>query len=114
MNTGFDFIKKLRPLGCVLVIVCFVGFLGMCFFSGGEEPIPGYSALHDKAYYAQNLPELKSELEQNVLPHLSGIVSCSMGEDKIIITIEKTEFFKVRNALLNYFDESLLDLRQNN
>ncbi|MGE4354515.1 MAG: hypothetical protein AB7D36_10590 [Oscillospiraceae bacterium] len=112
MNTGSDFVKKLRPLGSALAIICFIGFLAVCFSSGKDTLLPGYSAPRDTAYYAQNLSELESELQENVLPNLDGIVSCSLGKEKVIITIEKEDFFTARSTLLKYFDEDLLDLRQ--
>lgn len=111
-NTGFEFVKKLRPFGCVLVIICFIGFLAVCFTSGNVAEIPGYTPMHDAQYYAKNPAELVLELERDVLPNLSGVVSCSQSEGRAEVVLEKGSFFATRSTLLKYFDESLLDIKQ--
>lgn len=111
MNTGIDFVKKLRPFGCALVVVCFVGFLFLCF-SSGREILPDYTPPQSDDYYAQHIPELVQELNDHVLPRLEGVISCRETDGRALVEIEKKSFFETRNALLEHFDESLLDLRQ--
>jgi hypothetical protein len=48
-------------------------------FSGGTDPLKGYVPPQTSAYYAENLPELKNELEQNVLPRLEGAAGCEIS-----------------------------------
>ena len=80
MENGNDIIKTLKPFGCALVIICFVAFLGICFTSGGDHELPGYTApaVADAA-------ELLCELEANVLPQLEGVTACYEQDGKVIL-----------------------------
>ena len=112
MNTGADFIKKLRPLGCALVLICFAAYLAVCF-KPGEELLAGYEPPQSGGYYAEHPQELMDELNENVLPGLPGEPEASAGEDgAVTVTVEGESFFAVRRALLEHFDESLLTFEQ--
>jgi hypothetical protein len=112
MNTGFDFIKRLRPAGCAIVLLCFIGFLAVCF-SSGRDALPDYVPPESMDCYAQNLPALQSELEENVLPRLDGTVRAGIEGDRVVITVDRAHYTAVRKALLDHFDQTLLDFRQN-
>ena len=112
MNTGFEFIKKLRPIGCVIVVLCLIGFLAVCFTSGKANEIEGYTPAHETEYYAEHADELLSELESEVFPHLDGIVSSGVEDGRVKIKIESPDFIKSRSVLLHYFDETLLELKE--
>lgn len=107
MNTGEDFVKKIKPIGCILFLALFVGFLLICFFGGA--PINGYAPPQDSEFYAEHLSELKSELEKNVFPELSGIVSCELSDDKLCITVKAESFDDVKHAVTFYYDEELFE-----
>jgi hypothetical protein len=107
MNTGADFIKKLRPLGCALVLICFVGFLAVCF-APGEELLADYTPPKSGDYYAAHPQELSDELNENVLPLLPGSAVASVVDGVVVVTVQSESFFDVRSALLEHFDESLL------
>jgi len=111
MNTGFDFIKKLRPLGCAIVLLCFVSLLVVCF-SSGREALPGYAPPESMDYYARNLPALRAELEENVLPRLEGTAGAEVADGRVAVTVDRAHFTAVRSALLDHFDQTLLDFRQ--
>ena len=100
--------KNLKPFGCILCLGLMVLMLIICFTSG-RDPIPDYAAPMDTAYYAANLGELEKELENNVFPHLEGIVSCEEEGGKIVVTIAESTFAKSRSAILRYFDISLFE-----
>ena len=100
--------KNLKPFGCILCLGLMVLMLIICF-TAGRDPIPDYAAPMDTAYYAANLGELEKELENNVLPHLEGIVSCELSEGKVVITIEEHTFAATRAAVLRYFDSQLFE-----
>ena len=100
--------KNLKPFGCILCLGLMVLMLIICFTSG-RDPIPDYAAPMDTAYYAANLGELALELEENVLPHLEGVVSCEEEGGKIVVTIAESTFAKSRSAILRYFDISLFE-----
>jgi len=110
-NTGRDFIKKIRPAGAAVFLVMFVVVTAFLFTSG-RDPIKGYEAPNDTEYYLQNaetMDELCAELEQNVFPHISGIVSCGYDEvsGTVSIVIEEPHYAVSRSAILWYYDNSL-------
>lgn len=110
MNTGEEFVKKIRPLGAALFLLAFVLFLVMAFTSG-RPPIPGYAPPQSVEYYAwseERLNELKAELEQNVFPALGGgVTDCRVFEGRLHLTIEKKQYPKLRSALLRYYGNEL-------
>lgn len=108
-NTGQDFVKKIGGFGIVFFLALFVFFLIWCFTSKPDNPIEGYEPPHDSEYYAQNaatLAELQSELEENVLPRLEGIVSDKLENGVIVILIDKNSFFDSRSVILKYYNET--------
>ena len=105
-NMGQQFVKWLRPVGCVLFLAVAVLVTVICF-TAGQDPIPGYAAPHDTAYYAQHLDELQAELEDNVFPYLEGIADCKAAGDTLEVTIAERVFAKTRSAILQYYDLSL-------
>lgn len=104
--TGQEFVKKLRPFGCVLVLTITVLSVLLCFTSGAN-PIPGYASPQSTEYYRENLPELKAELEQNVFPELDGIIDCEITGGTLSVTIDNAWLAVSRSAVLRYFDKSL-------
>jgi hypothetical protein len=111
MTAGEDFVRKIGPLGAALFLLlgAAVTFL---LFTTGRDPIPGYSPPQDTAYYAAHLSELQAELETNVFPALSGIVSCHETDGRLEIVIRKEDFAVTRSAILRYFAESLFHLTE--
>ncbi|MFB0919910.1 MAG: hypothetical protein QMB62_03365 [Oscillospiraceae bacterium] len=115
MTAGQDFIKKIRPVGVAMFLMLFILFLVICF-TARPDPLAGYEAQHDAAYYSQNdttLGELKEELEANVFPKLTGVESCTISEGRLEVVIDSATFKDCRSALLKHFDESLFELVSN-
>ena len=115
MKAGEEFVKMLRPVGCVLCLLTFILVIWLCLTTG-KDPVPGYESPHDTAYYmerATGTEELIQELTVHVFPSLDGIVDCYTGDDgTVVITIESEYFAVTRSALLQYFDESLLTFKE--
>lgn len=107
LSAGQDFVKKIGPWGCGLFLALFVLVTALCLTSGAN-PLPGYEAPHDTAYYAQYPQELAGELNANVLPRLDDPAHAAVTEGKVLVTVEASSFVPVRAALLHYFDESNL------
>jgi len=105
--TGQDFVKKIGPWGCVLFLCLAILSTALCF-TVGANPLPGYEAPRDTAYYAQNLEELAAELNENVLPLLDDPATAAVSGDKVLITVQGQSYVPDRAAILHYFDESLL------
>lgn len=111
MNTGQEFVKAIRPAGCILFLLISIYFLVFCFTAHGTT-IPDYESPHNTSYYSQSddtLLELKTELETNVFPHMAGIKDCKVENRKLQITIDNDSFANGRATILKYYDKSLFD-----
>lgn len=106
MTAGEDFVKKIKPFGCVLFLALFVGFLVFCF-TGGGAPVKGYSAPRNADYYAEHLDELQTELEQNLFPKLQGVCGCEIKGDKLSVAITDKYFDETKSDILFYYDKNL-------
>ncbi len=106
---GEEFIKKIRPAGCVLFIVLAVLVAAVCL-TAGRDPIKGYEAPQTSEYYSQHLDELREELEANVFPQLDGVAGSRIGDGVLIVELDTNSFAVTRSALLRYYDESLFEL----
>lgn len=100
--------RNLKPFGCILCLVLMVAMILICL-TAGTDPIPGYEPPMDSGFYASDTGALERELEENVLPHLEGIVDCAQADGKIVLTIEEAFFAKSRSAVLRYFDGELFE-----
>ncbi|MCD7792182.1 MAG: hypothetical protein LUG92_02120 [Oscillospiraceae bacterium] len=103
--------KRLRPAGCVLVLMLMAAMLAVCFASG-REPIEGYTPPQTTEYYAAHPEELVTELETNVFPALDAEISAEAGDGTVTVTIESASFASARGAILRYFDKSLFEFVQ--
>lgn len=106
-SAGQDFVKKIGPWGCGLFLCLAVLVTAICF-TAGADPIPGYEAPQDSAYYALHPEALAAELNENVLPRLEDPAHAAVTEGKVLVTVEGPSFVPVRAALLHFFDESNL------
>lgn len=111
-SAGQEFVRWLRPGGCILLIVIAVLVIAMCFISG-QDPIPGYAPPQSSEYYAEHLDELKTELETNVFPIIGGVLDCSVQGDKLNVTLEASGFAVTRSAILRYYDIALFEFVSN-
>ena len=105
MTAGEQFVKWIKPAGCVLFLGIFAAFLVICFTA--KAPVEGYTVPHDSQYYAQHLDELKTELETNLFPRLEGIEDCDISGDKLKIIISDAGFEKSSKAITHYYGENL-------
>lgn len=111
-DTGKIFVSKIGMVGCVMFLIMLVGFLLVCFSSGSQNPIEGYEPPHESEYYTANPEELAVEINENIVPQLESITECYYEDGKVVIITEEAEYFTVRSALLDYFDEELFDFRK--
>ena len=105
MTAGEQFVKWIKPAGCVLFLGIFAAFLVICFTA--RAPVEGYTVPHDSQSYAQHLDELKAELETNLFPKLEGIEDCYISGDKLKIIISDAGFEKSSKAITHYYGENL-------
>ena len=114
VTAGQEFVKKIRPVGCVMFLLMGAVVVVFCLFAG-RDPIPDYEAKHEAAYYvqsAQTMEELKAELEENVFPNVEGVLGSEISGDKLVITIEDKSFAVTRGAILRYYDISLFEFER--
>lgn len=105
-HPGAQIVRWLRPAGCVLVLLLGVLMVVVCL-TQGRDPVPGYAAPHDTAYYAQHLDELARELNENVLPQVDETASAAVEGQTVTVTMASERLATTRAAVLRYFDSSL-------
>lgn len=110
MTAGQQFVKMLKPAGCVLFLALFAAFLVMCF--SAKAPVEGYVVPHDSEYYALHLDELKSELEDNLFPKLEGIEDCHVTGDKLTIIIDSDNYEQSSKAIIHYYGDKLFSIEK--
>ena len=107
-TAGQTFVKGLRPLGCVLFLALSIFVTVLCFLMN-RDPIPGYEAPQDTAYYAVHLDALAEELEQNVFPLLDyDDLTAAVTDPTVTVTAAEEDLLNARAALIRYFDQNLL------
>lgn len=110
MTSGQEFVKRIKPIGCVIFLGACILMLVICFTSG-RDPIPGYEPAETMDFYAGDPAALEAELEANVLPHLEGVSDCYTDESgTVTVVLESQSYVTGRSALLKYFDQSLLNI----
>ncbi len=112
MSAGEDFVRRIRPLGCALFLILAVAVTVLCF-TLNNDPVKGYEAPEDTAYYAAHPEALAAELEEHIFPALEGDESAQVtGDGKVLVTLEEAYYYPSRGAILQYFDVSLLEFQQ--
>lgn len=107
-TAGQQFVKTIRPAGCVLFLALAVLVAAVCLTSG-RTPIPGYTPPQTAEYYAENPEALAAELEENVFPALPEYdMAVRVADGAVTVTIDSDHFVVGRSAVLHYFDESLV------
>ena len=103
---GQEFVKMLKPAGCVIFILVMIGFFVLCF-KPATHPVEGYEPPHDSEYYASHIEELKSELEDNLFPKLEGVVDCTVEGNQLKIIFEEESFGDSAGSIVYYYDKEL-------
>ena len=106
-TAGQDFVKRIRPLGCVLFLALAVLVAAICL-TAGRDPIPGYHP-PEPASYADDMPTLARVLEEQIFPALPEYeMTVAVTGDKVTVTIDSDHFVVARAAILRYFDEEYI------
>ncbi len=112
MTSGEEFVRKIRPIGCVLFLALGVVVTILCF-TANNDPVKGYVPPRDMAYYAANPQALQAELEQSIFPALAGEETAAVTpEGRVLVSLEADRYYASRGAILQYFDESLLEFEK--
>ena len=107
-------IKKLKPLGVALILICAVLAVIICVTADLGVP-DRYVSAHDTEYYRTDrgtMQELLDEFRNNVLPGLQGVKECRLNDagDRVEVTIEGRYYARMRAVILRDFDASLFDI----
>lgn len=110
METGQEFVKKIKPLGCAMFLGLAVIVMIICFTTKGT-PLEGYEAPHDSDYYAEHLDELAEEIT-SVLAPLAGIdVTVKTEGERVVISGTESAINALRPYVLHYYDVELFEFR---
>jgi len=113
---GSDFVKKVGPVGIILILV--ISAAGIILSYTADLGVPErYYSKQNTEYYAQNadtMNELLAELREFVFPSLDGITQSylSEGGGVIVIFIDEINYNKVRAVILRDFDESFFEFHK--
>ena len=104
-------IKKLKPIGVVMILAFSVLALIVCFTADMGVP-DRITPEHDTEYYRrspEHLAELQTELSEKLFPQIEGEISCRVDEESmtLIITASKRTSAQVKSAAERDFDPSL-------
>lgn len=107
MKGGQDFVRWLRPAGCVLFLALFALVTAILFTSKGT-PVAGYEAPNTSEYYAEHLDELADELRDNLFPKVDAQwVEIRSDGGSVVITAAEEDIYVLRPAALHYYDAAL-------
>lgn len=110
-HPGFQIVRWLRPGGAALVLLLGILFVVQCFMTG-REPVKGYAAMHDTAYYTEHLDILADELNDRLLPQVDENARAETSEECVTVCVPKDTYITTRAAVLRYYDASLFEFRE--
>lgn len=108
MNTGEEFVKKLKPLGCAAFLLLTALTVLICFTSKGVA-VDGYVPPQDSEYYAEHLDELKQEIEENLLPLIGVNADLELTSNAVRITAGEDDLNTLRPRVIHYYDAELFE-----
>lgn len=95
-------LKKLKPLGIILILGCSILALITCFTADMGVP-PRYDSVHEPEYYRQseeNMEELVTELEENVFPNIEGIYEYEIDAESMKLVVYVHEEYAKKAQLV--------------
>lgn len=107
-HPGFQIVRWLRPGGAALVLLLGILFVVQCFMTG-REPVKGYQAQHDTAYYTAHPDVLADELNDDLLPKVDADAVARVTDGIVTVTVPHDTYITTRAAVLRYYDTSLLE-----
>ena len=106
MTAGEQFIKMIRPVGCVLFLVVLVLFLFLAFGSGGGEVLSLGDYAPPEGLDTGDPLALAEELTAHVLPLLPGNNNCYVSDGKLFVELSGDHFADCRATILEYYPHS--------
>ena len=105
MDTGQQFAKSIKPIGCIVFLILFIMFLIQCF--SAKAPLEGYVIPQTTEYYSEHLDEFKTELETDMFPRIEGKISCRISGDKMAVTIDSEHFDTASGIISHYYGSNI-------
>lgn len=110
-------LKRLKPLGIVLILAGSLMALILCFTGDLKIPEP-YEPRHEAAYYSssrEGLEELMAELEAEEFPRVEGEESCLPDWEALTLTVSTDgRYVKQLQAILDRdFGQGLITVKEN-
>ena len=107
-------LKKLKPLGIVLILGCAILAFITCVTADMGVP-PRYESKHEPEYYRQSeetMQELVSELEEFVFPNIEGINDYYIDTETMTLWIWTTEEYakKIELVIQRDFGTELIQI----
>lgn len=106
MTAGQQFVKNIRPIGCVLFLVVLVCFLLIAFTSGRGTVLDIGEYAPPEGLDQSDPLALETELEDSVLPQLPGENRCYVQDGTLFVELESATFSDCRATILHYYPDS--------
>lgn len=110
MTAGQQTVKALKPLGCALVLLIMVAYFIMCFTT--KAPLEDYQRKETSDYYAENMEELKVELEENMFPLIEGTEACELDGSVLTVYLEPEHFDDSKKIITHYYSDELFNFEK--
>lgn len=105
MTAGQQFVKMMRPIGCVICVIVLICFLLIAFSSdkGSVVDIGDYAV--PESLDTQDASALGAELERAVFPQLPGEASWYVEKARLHVIFDDDHFSDCRKTVQHYFPD---------
>ena len=105
MTAGQQFVKMLRPVGCVLCLIVLAAFLLIAFRSGSGKALDIGDYAVPESLDVSDAEALGAELARAVLPQLPGESEWYTRGGRLHLTFESAYFADCRQTVLQYYPD---------
>ncbi len=106
MTAGQQFVKILRPFGCILFLVMLVLFLLLAFLPSRGEVIDLGDYAAPEGLDMQDADALCAELENSVFPLLPGEAECYAEKGRVHVVFDGEHFADCSKTVGHYFPDA--------
>ena len=105
MTAGQSFVKKIRPIGCVLFLLILVCFLAISFLSGKGNVLDTADYTIPETLDCSDADALGQELSEALLPLLPGNSEWYVEKGKLHLVFDSTYFPDCRATVLHFYPD---------
>lgn len=106
MTAGQQFVKILRPFGCILFLVMLVLFLLLAFLPSRGEVLDLGDYAVPEDLDMQDTEALCAELENAVFPLLPGEAECYTEKGRVHVVFDGAHFADCSKTVRHYFQDA--------